>query len=85
MHNLICPLKFRNKIPRSCDLHAGCVVSGDIMDSAEEDLIRPIYKNGRYQNPFDTWSETAGIGNLFKLMLREQDYSKIPNQRVCKL
>ncbi|XP_062576107.1 N-acyl-phosphatidylethanolamine-hydrolyzing phospholipase D-like [Saccostrea cucullata] len=50
------------------------------MDGTDEDLIRPIYKNGRYENPFDTWANTPGFGNLFKLM-RSEDFSKIPNQR----
>ncbi|XP_062587887.1 N-acyl-phosphatidylethanolamine-hydrolyzing phospholipase D-like [Saccostrea cucullata] len=50
------------------------------MNSIDEELIRPIYKNGRYQNPFDTWEDTPGLRNLFKLM-RCEDFSKIPNQR----
>lgn len=51
------------------------------MDSTEEDLIRPIFKNGRYQNPFDTWEDTPGMGTFLKLM-RSEDHSNIPSQRV---
>ena len=53
------------------------------MDSTEEDLVRPIYKNGRYQNPFDTWEDTPGFGTFVKLM-RCEDHSNIPCQRVCQ-
>lgn len=51
------------------------------MDSTEEELIRPIFKNGRYQNPFDTWEDTPGMGTFLKLM-RSEDHSNIPSQRV---
>lgn len=51
------------------------------MDSTEEDLIRPIFKNGRYQNPFDTWEDTPGMGTFLTLM-RSEDHSNIPSQRV---
>lgn len=51
------------------------------MDSTEENLIRPIFKNGRYQNPFDTWEDTPGMGTFLKLM-RSEDHSNIPSQRV---
>lgn len=51
------------------------------MDSTEEDLIRPIFKNGRYQNPFDTWEDTPGMGTFLKLM-RSEDHSNIPSPRV---
>lgn len=50
------------------------------MDSTEEDLIRPIFKNGRYQNPFDTWEDTPGMGTFLKLM-RSEDHSNIPSPR----
>lgn len=52
------------------------------MDNTEEDLIRPIFENGRYQNPFDTYEDTLGQGPLMLKLTRSEDHSNIPNQRV---
>ena len=45
---------------------------------------KPIFVNGRYENPFPTWKQ-PGILNLCKYFLYDRDESGILSQEVSKL
>ena len=47
---------------------------------SDEDLIKPIYKNGVFKNPFDTWTFSS-FWDVIKLMkiFWLNDTSGVPN------
>ncbi|XP_059153637.1 N-acyl-phosphatidylethanolamine-hydrolyzing phospholipase D-like [Physella acuta] len=51
------------------------------MDTTEaEDLVRPLYRNGRYENPWSPWKAPA-FTQLFKFMFLTKSEANIPNEQ----
>lgn len=49
------------------------------IDDLTEALYRPIFKSGRYENPWDTWSWPRISLDGFKFFLKFGDESKVPS------
>lgn len=47
------------------------------VDDADDGMVKPLFKNGQYKNPFDTYSEPS-FGKLFNFIFRAKDNSEIP-------
>lgn len=54
-------------------------------NTEEDGLVKPLFENGRYKNPFDTFEERH-LSDVFK-MIRSKDNSSIPwgNKQVSGL
>ncbi|XP_005099390.1 N-acyl-phosphatidylethanolamine-hydrolyzing phospholipase D [Aplysia californica] len=50
-------------------------------DSDSEEFSKPIFHNGRYQNPWNTWRKPT-VGGLLKFIVTRKDRSGIPKKEV---
>ncbi|CAL1545092.1 unnamed protein product [Lymnaea stagnalis] len=46
----------------------------------EEDFVKPLFQNGKYQNPWKTWQRPS-FGQMFKFLFFSQNEGSIPDQR----
>lgn len=55
------------------------------MDATEgEELVRPLYRNGRYENPWSPW-KTPSYTQLFKFMFLTKSEANIPDEKVISI
>jgi hypothetical protein len=53
------------------------------MEQSDVTLVKPLIKNGRFENPWSTWKQ-AGLGDLLKWRLNHTNHSDIPtDENVC--
>jgi hypothetical protein len=54
------------------------------MDQTNGNLVKPLIKNGRFENPWSTWKQ-AGLGEFLYWKFYDTNHSDIPTDENVSL
>ena len=54
---------------------------GSTSTSSDEELIKPIFENGRYRNPWETWKDIS-VANFLYSLVKTKNESDVPSKEV---